>query len=48
MVFHSTDPETIVANVFVAAHNNALGYNGCDHDTAGLSYAIAPPPPPGQ
>lgn len=38
-VFHHTDSQTKVATVFVAAHNTALGLNGCDHDTAAISYA---------
>jgi hypothetical protein len=41
LVFHSTDAQSTVANVFVAAHSSALGANGCDHDTAGITYAIA-------
>lgn len=26
--------------VFVVALNTALGLNGCDHDTAGIGYAV--------
>lgn len=42
MVFHHADAEMKYTNVFVAAHNTGMGYQGCETHADNITYSIAP------
>jgi hypothetical protein len=43
---HHADAEVKYTNVFVPAHNTAMGYLGCDTHADTVTFSIAPPAAP--